>query len=136
MSSTQTARAIAASVNAGASARTAVDAALARAGADTTNAIIRVHGARAQAAAAAVDARVKAGERLPLAGVPIAIKDNLCLAGRRGHRLLEDPQGLHRALHRDRGGAPRGAPARWWWRPPTWTSSPSARRTRPAPTGR
>ncbi len=81
MSSPQTARAIAASVNAGTSARTAVDAALARAAADTTNAIIRVHGARAQAAAAAVDARIAAGERLPLAGVPITIKDNLCLTG-------------------------------------------------------
>jgi len=31
--------------------------------------------------AASVDARVKAGENLPLAGVPIAIKDNLCQIG-------------------------------------------------------
>jgi aspartyl-tRNA(Asn)/glutamyl-tRNA(Gln) amidotransferase subunit A len=28
-----------------------------------------------------VDARVKAGERLPLAGVPLALKDNMCVAG-------------------------------------------------------
>jgi aspartyl-tRNA(Asn)/glutamyl-tRNA(Gln) amidotransferase subunit A len=31
------------------------------------------------AAAAEVDRRVAAGERLPLAGVPIAVKDNICL---------------------------------------------------------
>lgn len=34
-----------------------------------------------RAAAAAVDARVKAGERLPLAGVPFAVKDNIDVAG-------------------------------------------------------
>ncbi|MGA8533776.1 MAG: amidase family protein, partial [Candidatus Tumulicola sp.] len=28
--------------------------------------------------AAGVDARVRAGERLPLAGVPLAVKDNMC----------------------------------------------------------
>jgi len=33
--------------------------------------------------AADVDARVRAGERLPLAGVPLAVKDNMCLAGTR-----------------------------------------------------
>ena len=35
----------------------------------------------ARAHAERVDARVAAGERLPLAGVPLAIKDNLCLTG-------------------------------------------------------
>jgi len=34
-----------------------------------------------RAAAAAVDARVKAGEKLPLAGVPFAVKDNIDVAG-------------------------------------------------------
>lgn len=77
----ETALAIAAAVNAGQSARTAVAESLARAKADTLNAVIRVHEARALAAADRVDARIKAGERLPLAGVPIALKDNLCTEG-------------------------------------------------------
>jgi aspartyl-tRNA(Asn)/glutamyl-tRNA(Gln) amidotransferase subunit A len=34
----------------------------------------------ARARARAVDARVAKGERLPLAGVPVAVKDNMCLA--------------------------------------------------------
>jgi aspartyl-tRNA(Asn)/glutamyl-tRNA(Gln) amidotransferase subunit A len=40
-----------------------------------------------------VDARVKTGERLPLAGVPLAIKDNMCLRGTRttaGSKILGD----------------------------------------------
>jgi aspartyl-tRNA(Asn)/glutamyl-tRNA(Gln) amidotransferase subunit A len=39
-----------------------------------------------------VDERVAAGERLPLAGVPVAIKDNMCLTGTRttaGSKILE-----------------------------------------------
>jgi aspartyl-tRNA(Asn)/glutamyl-tRNA(Gln) amidotransferase subunit A len=76
-----TATAIAAAVNAGTSARVAVEAALAKAKADTLNAVIRTYGERALAAADAVDARIRRGERLPLAGVPIAIKDNLCVQG-------------------------------------------------------
>jgi aspartyl-tRNA(Asn)/glutamyl-tRNA(Gln) amidotransferase subunit A len=35
----------------------------------------------ARAHAERVDARVRAGESLPLAGVPLAIKDNMCVAG-------------------------------------------------------
>ena len=72
---------IAAAVNAGTSARVAVEVALAAAKADRLNAVIRVLDQRALAAADVVDRRVKAGERLPLAGVPIAVKDNLCLDG-------------------------------------------------------
>jgi len=43
--------------------------------------ITRLDGDAVLAAAHAVDARVAAGEALPLAGVPFAIKDNLDLAG-------------------------------------------------------
>jgi aspartyl-tRNA(Asn)/glutamyl-tRNA(Gln) amidotransferase subunit A len=46
----------------------------------------------ARAQAARVDARIREGEHLPLAGVPIAVKDNMCLEGTRttcGSRILE-----------------------------------------------
>ncbi|MEO8432214.1 MAG: Asp-tRNA(Asn)/Glu-tRNA(Gln) amidotransferase subunit GatA [Acidobacteriota bacterium] len=45
-------------------------------------AFLEVTGALALEEAKSVDARVAAGERLPLAGVPIAIKDNLWVRGR------------------------------------------------------
>jgi aspartyl-tRNA(Asn)/glutamyl-tRNA(Gln) amidotransferase subunit A len=75
------ARDIAATVNAGATATKAVGEALAKAKSDPLNAVIRVHEKRALEAAARVDARVKAGERLPLAGVPLAVKDNILVSG-------------------------------------------------------
>jgi aspartyl-tRNA(Asn)/glutamyl-tRNA(Gln) amidotransferase subunit A len=76
-----TALSIAAAVNGGASARVEIEAALARAKADTNNAIIRIHQERALAAADRVQAQIKAGTQLPLAGVPLVIKDNLCVEG-------------------------------------------------------
>jgi aspartyl-tRNA(Asn)/glutamyl-tRNA(Gln) amidotransferase subunit A len=44
-------------------------------------AYLAVTGDLGRAHAELVDARVKAGERLPLAGVPLALKDNMCVAG-------------------------------------------------------
>jgi aspartyl-tRNA(Asn)/glutamyl-tRNA(Gln) amidotransferase subunit A len=45
-------------------------------------AFLEVTAEQAIAEAEAVDARVAAGERLPLAGVPLAVKDNIWVAGR------------------------------------------------------
>ncbi len=55
---------------------------------------------RAREVAADVDARVAAGESLPLAGVPLAVKDNMCLVGTRttaGSKILEHWQAPYTA---------------------------------------
>ncbi len=55
-------------------------------------AFLEVTGELALSEARAVDARVAAGEVLPLAGVPLAVKDNIWIAGRRAtcaSRILE-----------------------------------------------
>ncbi len=52
-------------------------------GDERIRAFLEVTREQAMAEAAAVDARVAAGESLPLAGVPLALKDNIWVAGRR-----------------------------------------------------
>lgn len=57
------------------------------------NAIVTLDPERMRDEARAVDRRVAAGERLPLAGVPVAVKDNIWVEGRRvtqGSRLFGD----------------------------------------------
>ena len=77
---------IAREVNAGnVSAREVAEAALGQVSAvdGRVGAFLTVLPELARERAAEVDARVHAGERLPLAGVPLAVKDNMCLAGTR-----------------------------------------------------
>lgn len=88
------ARELAAAVRSGrARAVEVVSAALAAAAADRCNAFVTLAEDEAMRAAAALDARVAAGEDPgPLAGVPLAVKDNLCtegLATTAGSRVLE-----------------------------------------------
>lgn len=56
------------------------------------NAVVQFDPVRVRAEAAAVQARVDAGETLPLAGVPVTVKDNVWVAGypqRQGSRVYE-----------------------------------------------
>jgi len=89
------AREIAADVAAGrTSAVETAKAALARIeAAKALNAVVTIDPARTLADAAAVDDRVRAGETMPLAGVPIVVKDNIWAGGWRitqGSRLFAD----------------------------------------------
>ncbi|SEM47403.1 aspartyl-tRNA(Asn)/glutamyl-tRNA(Gln) amidotransferase subunit A [Bradyrhizobium sp. OK095] len=89
------AREIAADVTAGrTSAAETAKAALARIeAAKALNAVVTIDPARTLADAAAVDARLRSGEKMLLAGVPIIVKDNIWVAGWRitqGSRLFAD----------------------------------------------
>lgn len=80
-----------------------VDDCLARIGAcnPDLNAFVSIDETDARRQAADVDRRVAAGERLPLAGVPVAVKDNIWVGGRRitqGSRLFADFIAPHDAL--------------------------------------
>lgn len=96
--------AIAEAVQGGLDPRTVVEEALARIAADTTNAFVQVAG-DALDQAAAVDPRA------PLAGVPIAVKDNLCVRGTAttcGSKILGDwvaPYDAHAVQALRRAGA-------------------------------
>ncbi|HVS47147.1 MAG TPA: Asp-tRNA(Asn)/Glu-tRNA(Gln) amidotransferase subunit GatA [Verrucomicrobiae bacterium] len=95
MAAQSTAAQIAREVNAGTvSAREVTDATLERIDSvdGRVGAYLTVLHDRAREFADRVDARVAAGERLPLAGVPLAVKDNMCLTGTRttcGSKILE-----------------------------------------------
>ncbi len=86
--------ALAAAVSSGgASARSLAEASLSRAerARDLYGAFLSLDAEGALRQAADVDRRVAAGERLPLAGVPLAVKDNINVAGRpstAGSRIL------------------------------------------------
>ena len=58
-----------------------IQAALERAEADTLNCVVRTHAEDALKQAAAIDERRGAGDSRPLDGVPMLVKDNLCVEG-------------------------------------------------------
>ncbi len=76
---------------------TAVESAKAALGrieaAKSLNAVVTIDPARTLADAAAIDSRLRAGERMPLAGVPVVVKDNIWTGGWRvtqGSHLFAD----------------------------------------------
>jgi aspartyl-tRNA(Asn)/glutamyl-tRNA(Gln) amidotransferase subunit A len=78
-----------------------VEEALTRAGqAADLNMFIELFSESARAQAAAVDARLAAGDSLPLAGMVVALKDNFCYRGHRvsaGSKMLETFESLFSA---------------------------------------
>ena len=72
-------------------------------------------------------------DRGPWEGVPIALKDILCVRGRGDHLRLQDPQGLHPSVRRHRHRQAAGRRASSSWASSTWTSSPWAAPPRTPP---
>ena len=63
------------------------------AAAKALNAVVTINAERSLAEAATIDRRLQLGESMPLAGVPIVIKDNIWVDGWRvtqGSRLFSD----------------------------------------------
>jgi aspartyl-tRNA(Asn)/glutamyl-tRNA(Gln) amidotransferase subunit A len=69
------------------------------------NALVAVDADALRAEAAALTLRLKAGEAPPLAGVPLAVKDNIWVEGRRSRAGLAPVRGPCRARGRRSGGA-------------------------------
>ena len=111
-----------AAVAAGETIRERAEAALDRVGDDPHHAFLSLDRASILADADALDQRVQSGESLPLAGAPVALKDNLCQQGTRttcGSRLLEEWVAPYDATVVER------LSGRVWWRACWSASSPS-----------
>ena len=89
----------------------------------------------ARAAADDADARLAAGEGRLLEGIPLAIKDLFCTRGVRSQACSNILDGF-KPPYESTVTANLWARARSCWARPTWTSSPWARPTSPAPTAR
>ena len=79
-------------ISEGGSVRDQAERAIERVGDDPLGAFLTFDAATIRTDADAIDRRIAAGERLPLAGAPVAIKDNLCQRGTKttcGSRMLE-----------------------------------------------
>ena len=101
----------------------------------SVHAFLHVDAEGALAAAQAVDDRRAAGESLvPLAGVPLAMKDVVVTRDLPTTAGLEDPRGLAAAVRRDDQPAGSRTRASSCSARPTWTSSPWAPRPRTRPT--
>ena len=109
----KTARDIAHHVNSGGSAVEVVQDALNRIQSDTSNAFRETFDESALAAAADIDRRIAGGEPGgPLAGVPVAIKDNICTTEGQNQLRFENARRLLLPLRRHRGDPTAGSRGR------------------------
>ncbi len=97
-------------------------------------AFLRVDRDGALAQAERIDRRRRAGEPVGrLGGLPVAVKDVLCTAGRADDLRLADAPRFPPALRRHRRRPAQAPPTPCCWARPTWTSSPWAARPRTRP---